>query len=466
METAQVEEWAHQTFSGAALGDPRRVRRLVLMAASVAARPAGTVTGALRSSSLKEGAFRFLESQKVCSEAIQSALFESTAVRCSQTTYVAVDQTDLSFVDRKHVRGLGPVCYRNSSEKRALHVMSALALDDVGVVIGLLDQQMWLRPEEPTPGKRKYRSRAETDRRAAEERESWQWVRCLSAVMGRLPAKTRPWFVADRAADFHGFLCTALESKALFTVRSCYDRAIERNGIRRTLWSTLRRGKILGHVEVQIPAGPKRRQRLARLEIRAIDAKVRVRRHPHDETWHELSCVRAREVSHVPAGESRIEWKLLSNFQLRDMNDALAILRSYTLRWRIEEFHKTWKTGACNVEASQLRSLDAVKRWATILAAVATRIERLKQLSREQPELDAKTEFSREELDAAITLSLEKKFTIGDELTLQQAVRLVAMVGGYMGRKGDGPPGSITIRRGLEQVVPAARVLAATRTSG
>ena len=467
MDTLRAEEWAHQIFAGAALGDPRRVRRLVAVAAAAAARPSGTVTGAISDIAAKEGAFRFLESDRISNEAIRVALFDSTAVRCSsQTTYVAVDQTDLSFVDRKQVRGLGPVCFRNSAERRALHVMSALALDEGGTVVGLLDQQMWLRPEEPTPGKRKYRRNAQADRRPAEQRESWQWVLTLRAAMGRLRPDTRPWFVMDRGADFHGVYCELEDDDAWFTVRSSYDRLIEHNGVRRGLWTTLRRGKVLGYVDVLVPAGSKRRRRRVSLELRAIEAQVRVRRHSHGEVWRTLSCVRAREVGCPPAGESRIEWKLLSNHGVADLDDALAILRSYTLRWRIEEFHKTWKTGACNIESSQLRSLNALTRWATILAAVASRIERLKQISREQPDLDAREEFSREELDVAITLSGQKKFTVGDELTMQQAVRLVAIVGGHMGRKGDGPPGSITIRRGLEQIVPAARVLVALKTSG
>jgi hypothetical protein len=93
-------------------------------------------------------------------------------------------------------------------------------------------------------------------------------------------------------------------------------------------------------------------------------------------------------------------------------------------------------------------------------------IERLKQLSREQPELDALDEFSREELDAAIMLSETKKISPGDPLTLDEAVRLVAYVGGYMNRKSDGPPGSITIRRGLERVLPAAAILRRGESSG
>ena len=142
------------------------------------------------------------------------------------------------------------------------------------------------------------------------------------------------------------------------------------------------------------------------------------------------------------------------------------IVRSYTLRWRVEEFHKTWKSGACDLERTQLRSLDAIRRWAMILAAVATRVERLKSLAREQPDLDALEELSREELDAAIILTETKKHQVGDDMSLKEAVRLIGVVGGHMGYPSAGPPGSITIRRGLELVAPAALALKRANTSG
>jgi hypothetical protein len=43
--------------------------------------------------------------------------------------------------------------------------------------------------------------------------------------------------------------------------------------------------------------------------------------------------------------------------------------------------------------------------------------------------------------------------------TLAQAVTWLAEIGGYMGpRVAGGPPGSITIRRGLEHILPGALI--------
>ena len=47
--------------------------------------------------------------------------------------------------------------------------------------------------------------------------------------------------------------------------------------------------------------------------------------------------------------------------------------------------------------------------------------------------------------------------------TLNDVVRLIAQVGGFLGRKGDGEPGAKTIWRGLDQVHAAAETLRALR---
>ena len=140
-------------------------------------------------------------------------------------------------------------------------------------------------------------------------------------------------------------------------------------------------------------------------------------------------------------------------------------MHGYTQRWRVEEFHKTWKSGACKVEESQLRSQQAVTLWATMLAAVAARIERIKYLARSSPDQPATVELSNHEIRALILLMrgiTMRNETIPDTTpTIGQATEWIARLGGYTGKSSGGPPGSITIRRGLEKVRPGARVLAA-----
>jgi hypothetical protein len=158
-----------------------------------------------------------------------------------------------------------------------------------------------------------------------------------------------------------------------------------------------------------------------------------------------------------------LDWLLLTNATVQTFEEAQYIIWGYTQRWRIEEFHKTWKTGSCEVEQTQLRSQRAVCVWATILAAVAVRVERLKFLSRTVPEQPASVELKPHEIRALILLKRRKRTeVIPDTMpTLGQATLWIAQLGGYMRQSDGSPPGSITIHRGLNELRVAARLLKA-----
>jgi hypothetical protein len=449
--------WAYETLGRAQIGDERLVLRLVQMGASVARHPGGTITSTMKSSAEKEGAFRFVENDRVDPGAIVAAVGESTALNCADedVVFVPIDQTDLTFTDRKQVRGLGPDGAGNARLLGATQVMTSLAVSSQGTPIGVMDLQYWLRPHQKCPGWKE-------DLRPAEQRESWKWIEAFRAVHSRSESapSTRFWVVVDRGADGCGFFREVIEQDALVTIRACQNRVIHHDERQKKLFPTLRRQPVISTIMITLPRREGRPKRRARCQIRALK-NVAIRM--DDGGWFVVNALQLREVSATPPGQDPVRWILLTTHPLETAADCELVIHSYTCRWRVEDFHKAWKSGVCDVESSQLRSYAAIQRWATILAAVAARAERLKRLSRETPEVDALTEFSQDEVDATILYMEPKEWKPGDSMTLQQAVRLVAMAGGYMGRRGDGPPGSITIRRGLERILPAAVVLRAQR---
>lgn len=464
METRSTQEWAEETFGRANLGDPRRTRRLVSMAAAAASRPGATVTATQGSSAEREGAFRFLENKAIKSAAVSKAIYESTGLACGdeEAVFVAIDQMVHSVADRKGIKGLGPSHNRQSTKSRTIHWMNSLVIDSEGTPMGLIDQQAWIRGED-------FKPHINDDERPSDERESWKWVEALKASESQFEeamARCRRWYVMDRGADCHSVWSLVAERKLSVTIRSCYKRVIRRNGREQRLNTTLARQRVIESFELRVSGNEHRKARVANFEVRVLRAPVRLRSSKYgEELWIDATAVEVREKGTTPTGEDPILWRLLSTVQAETKADVLKIIRSYTLRWRVEEFHKTWKSGACDLENVQLRSFQAIYRWATLLAAVAVRVERLKRLSREQPELDALEELSREEIDAAIILTKTKKYELGACLTLEEAVRLIAIVGGHMGSPSYGPPGTITIRRGMDHVVPAAIALARVRTS-
>jgi len=195
-----------------------------------------------------------------------------------------------------------------------------------------------------------------------------------------------------------------------------------------------------------------------------VTLEVRDRR-TADYVQLSMWAIRAVEVETTPRGEAPTEWMLWTTYPIETLEDATLVLDGYTSRWRIEEFHKTWKTGACRIEETQLQARDHIERFAVISASAAMRIQRLTYLARTTPDEPATIEFTRAEIDAAILLREPKGISRGDSPTVGEVVRWIADLGGFMGpspknKTATRRPGAIVIRRGLEKIEPVASLLA------
>jgi hypothetical protein len=151
----------------------------------------------------------------------------------------------------------------------------------------------------------------------------------------------------------------------------------------------------------------------------------------------------------VPAGRTEKE-------EVQEDGAVRAAALDAGYRWWIEDFHRAWKGGHCNVEETQLHTRDRVIRWATMLAVVAARVERLKHLARFQPDEPASIALAPMEIEvlrAAKTNIKARTEVIPEGMpTIAQAVCWIAELGGYTGKSSGGPPGSTTIGRGLKRL--------------
>ena len=92
---------------------------------------------------------------------------------------------------------------------------------------------------------------------------------------------------------------------------------------------------------------------------------------------------------------------------------------------------------------------------------VAWRVTYLMRMSRTCPDLDAALFFEADEIRGVYLLA--KKPTPATPPRLNEVLRLIAQLGGFLGRKSDGEPGVKTIWQGLQRVMTAAETLAALR---
>lgn len=435
----------------------RRTKRLVAVAAAAAAKPAGKVTEVLHAASAREAAYRLMSNDAVSATAIADAARLATAQRAGGMpfVYAPLDQTDLRVTDRDDAKHLGRIGDA-SSTSRGLQVMSAIGVAPDGTPLGMLGQVMWARePARRQQGK---------DRRPPEERESIHWLECIERACTALAGTTRPWFQIDRAADSWQVLLEAQRQDCFLTVRSSSNRRLRREGSEQPhLWDELAKQAPLGSYNLDVVGTPNRKPRIANMLLQASEPTLNMQLWPVSKRRIETTvwAVRAVEVGTTPAGEQPIEWTLLTTYPVRSLVDAHAVVAGYTTRWLVEQFHKTWKSGACNVEDTQLGEAENIERWATILASVAMRLLRLTYLGRRRPELPATVELNRAEIDAVILLRKPKGIRRGSTPIVGDVVRWIAELGGYTGKSSGGPPGAIVLSRGLAQIRPVAQILAA-----
>lgn len=461
MQTS-VSQWAQDCFRAAEFEDARRTRRFVELMARLGAAPAGRITEAFSRGAERQAAYDFVEHSSIRVEHVIGAVGDACARACSskRAALILLDGTSLSLTDRKLTKGFGSIGARKYGV-RGLKVVNTLAVEEDGTPIGVPTQRYWVRAERAHRGKY----------RRVGERESVHWRSAVDDVaerFDRIAPRTALHFIADREGDASLLMRQILSLGHGFTMRAQGTRRIAVRGRRVAIRPALRRTRALARVWLHLPARANRQAREAELELRAARVPLILRdRHVQERKTHELTVVWVREVGRRPRGEPPVEWLLYTTEVGTSAHEAYAALQRYTYRWRIEEMHRTWKSGACRVEEMQLRSRDAATKWAAMLAAVAARVEKLKHLARTTPDEPASAELTESEIQALIILKRDQKKrteTVPDGMpSIAQAVRWIADIGGFTGGKGNGPPGTVVIARGFERVSWAAKALEAAR---
>lgn len=460
-----ARDWACEEFGDANVGDARRRRRLIATVAAIAAAPAGRVTQVFRGNAEQQGVYDLLSNPAVSADALRAASSGACWRRCldlsggdASQVIVPFDGTSIGIADHKGTKKFGSVgSYKNGG--KGIQVMTALALASDGTPIGVAGQRCWTRP-----AKRPRRMRTHWRKTAAKETQhTLDILRDANAAVADAPELSLV-FVADRGNDAAPVLLQLAATRHTFVIRACWNRRItaEIEVMQRDyLRDRLARAKPVGCFKLHVPAGHRREEREAVMEVRIeVVQLVLTDRYAKKTTMLTLNVVHTREKGTTPKTEKPLDWLLFTNAKVDSVADAIQIADTYALRWRIEDFHRAWKTGACDVEGSRLHTADRLEKWATLLSSVAARIERLKHLSREKPEAPASLELAPHEIAAIVWM--KRKFkkrneAISDSPNIKEAVHWLAQIGGYTGY--GRPPGTATIARGLTRIADVADLL-------
>jgi hypothetical protein len=465
-----LSTWAIDEMKTADLADQRLTRRLTRLLSDLGQRPTASIPAACGGHAEMTAAYRFFDNDKVTFEAILQPHSEQTVRRMAAQPVVLVVQ-DTTEVDlsrpEAQVVGAGPM---DASSRRGvfLHVTEAFTVD--GTPLGAVAAQVWARPDEPTMTKAQKRKR----RKAApiEQKESLRWVEALrqTRAVAAVTPQTTCVCIADSEADIYEMFAEPRGDESGRSVevliRAAQDRAVaaaEDAPEPTHLRAAVSAAAVLFHHEIAVRGRtPKmtcedrarrqpRRDRKAVVSVRATTVTLR----PPNRRGGPLPPVTVNVVlvreDAPPEGEEPIEWLLITTLPIGDVDAVRQVIAYYTVRWMIELLFRTLKSG-CRVERRRFEHVDRLRPCVAMYLIIAWRTLMVCRMGRSCPAISCEAIFEPGEWKS-VFVAVRRQRPPSQPPGLEEMVRLVAQLGGYVDRpKRTDPPGVQTVWLGLQRM--------------
>ena len=213
--------------------------------------------------------------------------------------------------------------------------------------------------------------------------------------------------------------------------------------------AAVRAQPVLGHVTITVPRSHGKPARTATVEMRALTTTLRPDRAKYPHAWPlTWTLVEVWEPNPAPEHEA-LHWVLWTREPATTLTEVQEVVRKYTCRWPIEEYHLTLKSG-CRIEALRLESWDSLAKAIVMYTSVAARIVALRDRAQQEPNAPATVLLSEDECAVLVAKFGQGRAVL--KLTLGQAVLWIGRLGGHLNRKRDGMPGVRTLWRGLRDL--------------
>jgi hypothetical protein len=450
-----MRHWIDEELKTLDLGDDLLNRRQKTILDRFAANPSASIPGACRGWAETKGAYRFFAHPRVTAQDVLSPHTDATLARIAEHPVVLLpqDTTELDFSrPKKPVTGAGPLSYE---ERTGFFQHLQLAVTPERLPLGTVDVMTWGRDPED------YQKNDQRKTKPIEEKESYRWLRGYRracAVAAVVPG-TQIISISDREGDIYECFVeaqTIAGPRADWIIRACQDRSTPRKSDDDETFLKLREvvaaRPSLGRLEVQVPRSANGPARSATREVRSASVELK----PPNRVGRKLPPVTVNvvwireESAPAPAGVEPIEWLLLTSLPVDSFEAASRVVDYDGCRWPIEVFFRIYKSG-CRIEEVQLESEENLLPCLSLYLIVAWRVHWLTMLGRTCPDLACDVVFAEEEWRSVWTI-VRREPAPETAPALNEMVRLVANLGGYLGRKHDGPPGAQVLWIGIQRM--------------
>lgn len=459
--------WVKEEMKDVNLSDKRLNERLTKVLAQLGARPTVSIPAACGGHAETVAAYRLFDNEKVDFESILEPHIEATWRRVADqdVALLVQDTTEIDLTrPAQQVDGAGPLD-GNTRRGAFLHPLHAFTPD--GTPLGTVSATVWTRDDEPLPPKQE--RQAQRKQTPIEQKESLRWLETLqhAGELAQASPDTQMVCIADSEADIYEVLAEAGSDprQVDWIVRACQNRAVQGENdndaanllrdqalTREVLFT--RTINIRGRdAKVACEDRARRQPRVSRgaeVEVRAVRLTLRPPHRP-DRKLPEVT-VHVVLVSEIdpPDDEPPVEWLLLTSLPIDNQEQVRQVIQYYCVRWMIEILFRTLKSG-CRAEKRRFEHLDRFLPCLAVYLIVAWRTLYVCRLGREFPDIDCEAVFEPSEWKSVYQV-VHRKPPPDKPPRLQEMVRLVAQLGGYINRKRDDEPGPQTVWLGLQRL--------------
>lgn len=451
------------------LGDKRLDRRLSRVVKELGESPTLSIPSATQGRAEMEAAYRLFDNPKVTPEKILKPHIAATRRRIAERDYVLLVQ-DTSELDltrpNQQVDGAGPMDHES---RRGAFFHPLMAFDGDGIPLGLAWQKIWTRDSLNSHLSKKERSTKRTHT-PIQEKESIRWIEGIRQAreVAQSSPETTCVCVGDSEADiYESFVeprtfetSEGSQGELHLLIRARQRRATEETG---DWFALLREQPCLYQSSIEVsprspqkiaPAKARKRNlprtaRIAQLEVRTKRVTLRPPYRPGQQLpATDINLVLIEETD-APQGCEPICWLLATTLPIETPEQVKTIVDSYCLRWQIEIFFRTIKSG-CRIQERYFEKLYRLLNCVAVYSIAAWRVMYLCRMGRECPDMSCEVIFEPCEWKAVYKI-MKKKEPPQEPPPLNDIVRMVAVLGGFVDRR-KSQPGTQTLWIGLQRL--------------
>jgi hypothetical protein len=456
--------WQDAELACAGLPDKRLGQRLRRLLDQLSSAPGQPVPAACGDWAATKAAYRLFDNPRVTEHGVLAGHFGATAARCatSEGPILILQDTTEFIYDRARPDKIGFTRTINGGRYKAgqpnvltlcgVLMHASLAISLAGTPLGLTAVKFWTRTK--FKGTWTLKRHVNPTRVPIETKESVRWLDNMRQSMTLLGTPERCVHVADRESDIYELFCLAQELGTRFLVRVQTNRLAEpppdapqQNADHRA-FAQLRAAPWSGrhHVAVGGDAADTACLHVKFAAIKTLPPIGKRKRYSPQV----LTYIHALELD-PPTDRPPIDWKLVTNLPVADLAGAVEKLDWYALRWKVEVFHKVMKSG-CRAEQVRLQTAERLVKFLALIAVVSWRIFFVTMSARAKPDAPPDTVLTVAEIKALDRIDATRSRPRLQRRALADYLLQIAMLGGYLARNRDPPPGNMVVWRGITRL--------------